>query len=330
MKKIKKVIAILAVCSIAALGVGCSTGTKQVADQKVETDKEIQTETIQVTHQYGEVQVPKNPQSVVVTDFGLLDTLQALEVETITGVPQDTSSLPTYLEEFKGSEYVNVGGLKEPNFEVLYELQPDLILIAGRQASQYEELSKIAPVVYMEVDTKDYIGSFEKNVTLLGEIFGKEEKAREMISGINEKVEQTKILAEQQGVNALITMVNKGEVSVFGAQSRFGIIHNTLGLQVADQQVDDSTHGQVVTFEYLLKINPDYLFVVDKNALPGQEASGTAKDVLENNMVKQMKAYEENKIIYLDTIAWYITSGGATATEIMVNEIHNALQTGQN
>lgn len=333
MKKLKKLLGLLAVSSMAIVGVGCSSTTEAPKDevkQEVNAQEEVAQEVVKVTHEYGEVEVPKNPKSVVVTDFGILDTIQALGVESVTGVSQDASSVPSYLKDYTTDKYVNVGGLKEPDFEALYELQPEVIFIAGRQANQYEELSKIAPVVYISTDIKDYIGSLEKNVTLLGEIFGKEKEAEEIMTKIRNQADEVKALAEEQDANALITMVNKGEVSVFGEASRFGIIHNTLGIKPADTNIEESTHGQVGTFEYLLEVNPQYLFVVDRNAIDsGDVASQAAKDTLNNELVNKMSAAKEDKIIYLDPIAWYITSGGIQATEIMIQEVQEALELGK-
>src|SRR5699024_3168207 len=54
-------------------------------------------ETVTITHEYGEEEVPKNPENVVVFDFGILDTLDELGVE-VAGVPQ--GSVPGYLEKY--------------------------------------------------------------------------------------------------------------------------------------------------------------------------------------------------------------------------------------
>lgn len=322
MKKHKKLVGLLALCSLAVVGVGCASSAS-AEQNKIENSQTQEVETMTITHEYGEVTVPKNPKSVAVFDFGILDTLQKLGVESITGVPQDVTSRPGYLDEYAKDEYANIGGLKEANFEKLYELKPEIIFISGRLASSYDELSKIAPVVYMAPDNNDYIGSLKNNVERLAQIFGKEEAAKEAVSMIQDKAAKVEEIVSKEGSNALITMVSKGEVSVYGEVSRFGMIHNALGFKAADTQIDDSTHGQTVTFEYLSKVNPDYLFVVDRNAVV--ESSETAKDTLNNPIVANMKAAKEGKIIYLNPVAWYLTSGGLTASQTMVDEVAAAV-----
>jgi ABC-type Fe3+-citrate transport system substrate-binding protein len=84
---------------------------------------------VTVTHELGEVLVARNPQTVVVFDYGLLDIVDSLGVEVV-GVVKAT--LPEYLSKFKDDAYVDVGTLFEPNFERIYELQPDVILVSAR------------------------------------------------------------------------------------------------------------------------------------------------------------------------------------------------------
>ena len=81
--------------------------------------------------------------------MGTLDTLDKLGVE-VAAVPHD--GLPSYLSKYE-STTENAGGLKEPDFEAISELAPDLILISARQAEAYDQLSEIAPTVYVGVDT---------------------------------------------------------------------------------------------------------------------------------------------------------------------------------
>jgi iron complex transport system substrate-binding protein len=48
-------------------------------------------------------------------------------------------------------------------------------------------------------------------------------------------------------------MTNEGQVSAFGDGSRYAIINDTFGFKSADDQIIASTHGQSVSYEYVLK-----------------------------------------------------------------------------
>ena len=125
-----------------------------------ETDNNDQSDEVVVEHELGKTTVEKNPEKVVVFDFGSLDTLDKLGID-VSAVPQQ--NIPSYLEKYESDDYENVGGLKEPDFEKLAEINPDLIIISGRQADLYDQLSELAPTIYLGVDTTDYMASFEKN-----------------------------------------------------------------------------------------------------------------------------------------------------------------------
>ncbi|AWB47082.1 ABC transporter [Paenibacillus sp. CAA11] len=276
-------------------------------------------EEIVVKHKLGETPVKKNPQKVVVFDFGALDTLDKLGVD-VTGVPQD--NLPAYLKKYEDSKYTNVGGLKEPDFEKVNAINPDLIVISGRQQDSYDEFNKIAPTIYMGVDTKDYLNSFTSNVKTLGEIFGKEAEADKELAAINDSIKALHDKVTAAGKNALIVLTNEGKLSAYGTGSRFGMIHDLFGFTPVDPNIEVSTHGQSVSFEYVMEKNPDYLFVVDRSAVvAGKGEAAPAKQVIENDLVKNTKAFKEGHIVYLDPNYWYLSGGGLESVAEMIKEV---------
>ena len=279
-------------------------------------------ETLVVSHELGETTVNKNPKRVVVFDYGILDSLDKLEVEGIVGLVQD--GLPEHLSKFESEDYSSVGSLKEPNMEKVFELTPDLIIISGRQADYYEELSKIAPTIHLGVNTENYLESFSENMNKLGEIFGKEKAVEKELTAITEAIEELNAKVTEKNVNGLITLANDGSFSVYGAESRFGIIHNSFGVTPVDETIEASTHGQKASFEYIVEKNPQYLFVVDRAAIVGGTTS--AKELFENELMKKTDVYKNDNIVYLNPNIWYTATGGFTSTMIMVEEIDNAIK----
>jgi iron complex transport system substrate-binding protein len=277
-------------------------------------------EKLTIEHKYGEAVIEKNPEKVVVFDFGILDTLDELGVE-VTGVPQAT--IPSYLEKYADKKYTNVGSLKEPDFEAIHAMQPDVIFITTRQAELYEQFAEIAPTVYVELDYTNYMDSFEKNMNLVGEIFGQEDKVASELKDIKASVEELNKKASALDKKGLIVLANEGKVSAYGPSSRFGLIHDVFGFGAADEKIEVSTHGQSISFEYIKETNPDVLFVIDRNTAVGGEAG--AKDVIENELVQTTAAYQNEKIIYLDPDSWYLSGGGLKSVKIMAEEIEAAL-----
>ncbi|MDE4084795.1 siderophore ABC transporter substrate-binding protein [Planococcus maritimus] len=314
----KKWLAAILVLVMFAVLAAC--GAEEEATDSQTADAQT-TETVKVTHELGETEVPKNPEKVVVFDFGILDTLDQLGVESVAGVAQ--GNIPTYLEQYEDTEkYENIGTLKEADFEAIHAMDPDLIIISGRQAEMYNEFSDIAPTIHLGVDTTDYMNSFTTNMETVGEIFGKEAEVEEELAAINEQIEGIQEKTASSEEKGLIVLANEGKVSAYGAASRFGIIHDVFGVKQADEGIEASTHGQSITYEYILDTNPDMMFVVDRNAAVGNDAS--AKDSLENELVQKTNAYQNDKIIYLDPDYWYLSGGGLQSVSEMVNAIKSA------
>lgn len=282
-----------------------------------------ETEEMTVTHELGEATFTKNPEKVVVFDYGVLDSLDKLGIEAVAGVPQE--SLPAYLEKYEDAEkYQNVGTLKEADFEAIHAMDPDLIIISGRQADMYEEFTEIAPTMYMAVDTENYMESFEENMTTLGEVFGKEDQVGEELATIDAQIEGLKAMVSESDEKALITLANEGKVSAYGAASRFGLIHDVFGVKQADEDIEASTHGQSISYEYILETNPDMMFVVDRNAVVGNGTN--AAESLENELVQKTNAYKNDKIIYLDPDYWYLSGGGLQSVAQMVTDVQSAFE----
>src|SRR5690606_4947349 len=120
---------------------------------------------------------------------------------------------------------------------------------------------------------------------------------------IEEKIENLNNKAKEIGKNGLFLMANDGNLSVFGEGSRFGVLYKEFGITPADENIESSTHGQKISFEYIIEKDPDILYIMDRAAITGGEIS--AKQVLNNDLIKSTKAYSEDKIIYLDSPIWY-------------------------
>lgn len=292
--------------------------------EKTENDEEDSEEpqTVTVEHELGTTEVDKNPEKVVVFDMGSLDTLDKLGIEVI-GVPQQ--SVPDYLSKYEGDEYENVGGLKEPDFEKIAEIDPDLIIISGRQGDMYDELQELGDTIFLGVDTDNYMESFEDNVNTIGEIFDKETEAADALDAIEEKIDKAKETAEEADKNGLIILANDDKISAYGPSSRFGLIHDVVGVPAVDEGIEVSTHGQNVSFEYVVEQDPDLLYVIDRGAAIGEGESAT-KLIVENKLMEDTKAMQNDDIYYLDPEYWYLSGGGLISVEEMVNEIAESLE----
>ena len=209
--------------------------------------------TISVEHAQGTTEnVPVNPETVFVFDLGVLDSMNALGLEA-DGVPD--AEFPESLSKYAGADYTKIGSMKEPDFEAIAAGDPDLIIISGRTAAAYPELSEIAPTVDLSVDQAQPMESFTEQATTLGRIFGQEDAVAGKLTEIDEKIEATKAKAADAG-KGLIVLTSGGETTAYGAGSRFGLIHDVLGVPTAADVKSDGAHGESVSSSSSRKPTP--------------------------------------------------------------------------
>lgn len=140
---------------------------------------------------------------------------------------------------------------------------------------------------------------------------------------LEEKVKTLKKQVTETEKTALIVMHNNGKFSAFGKDSRFGMLYKLLGFKEAVDHLDTARHGQAVSNEFIQKINPEYLFVLDRSVVVNKKA--TNKKAIENQLVKKTRAYENGNVIYLDPEAWYISGDGVASFKKKIKGISDNL-----
>lgn len=321
----KKAAAIVGGILVLGLGVfGFTKLNSGSQNQQTQQEQSAEQTTVQITDANGEkAELKKNPKRVVVFDYGVADILKNLGVDAVVGLPKN-GKMPEILSNYSDDKYTNVGSLKETDFEAVESLNPDLIIIGGRQAEDIDSFKEIAPTVYLATDGQNYMNSFSQVVTDLGNLFDKQDEAKKALNEINEKVADLKKTIEEKDLSASVVMANEGGISLFSQASRYGIIYSDLGFKQVDNNIEESTHGQQITFEYFLKHKSDYVFVVDRGAVTGKGES--AKSLFDNEVMNKTEVAKNGNVVYLDSVVWYTMTGGIESTKVMIDEISDAIK----
>ncbi|WP_201560370.1 siderophore ABC transporter substrate-binding protein [Psychrobacter sp. NC44] len=278
----------------------------QTADNasNVANNDAVSVEKITVDTVKGNVDLAMNPSPLVVYDMTLMQDLAALDV-AVDGMPSGLKL--DNLHSKTQPEPKTVGTVFEPDLEALNAMQPQAILVGSRMAEKYDALSSIAPTLDMTIDTANIYESSKQRLHDLGALFGKSAQAAKLQGNIDGLIDETKTLTKDKG-KGLVVMVNGNKLSAYGDKSRYGFIHTVLDIPMADDQIADARHGQPISFEYIQKTNPDWLFVVDRSAAIGEDGAG-AKAVLDNPLVAQTNAWSKNQVVYLSPDS-YLAFGG--------------------
>ena len=123
-------------------------------------------------------------------------------------------------------------------------------------------------------------------------------------------------------------MVTSGGFNVLGNDGLCSLIGREVGFENVgvDANIDTSTHGNEASFEFVVQKNPNYIFVMDRDAAIGTEGAKLAKEVVENELVMDTDAYKNGHIVYLAHPAvWYTAEGGISALDMMLADLESAL-----
>lgn len=279
-----------------------------------------QAESVKVKTYRGDDTAPLNPSSVVVFDLSAADALVALGIP-IAGAPQ-----PRRLDYLRQplATTASIGTLFEPDYEALIRMKPALIIAGGRSHRIVPRLKRIAPTIDMTIWGEDPFKQVRDNLRVYGRIFSVANKVDSLIAKLASRLARLRDAAKNEG-RALILLTNGARVTAFARGSRFGWIHDEAGITPATETSAKNRHGEVVSFEYIAKVDPDWLLVVDRSAAIGQSGPA-AKATLDNALVRRTKAWVNNRVVYLNSAGIYLAGGGPTSLLATIQILTDAFE----
>lgn len=304
------------------------TSSVETTDKEVEKDVASDSNnTVTITDNHGEVEVPKNPKKVVALDSRNYEVLEAMGVDLIAA-PKDV--MPATSSYLKDEKVENIGDHREPNLELIAAADPDLVIVGQRFADYYDDIKELVPnasVIDLNTDVSEEAESPGNNLleglinstTILGEIFDKEEKANELIADLEESIEKAKNAYKGGSVMGVIT--SGGEIGYSAPKYGrvWGPIYEILNLEPALEvnNVSSDHKGDDISVEAIAESKPDYLMVLDRDAgISTEESAKPAKEVLEaSQALKDLDVIKNDKIYYAPNDT-YTNESIITYTEI--------------
>jgi len=271
--------------------------------------------TVEVTDSSGnKVTVPVNPQSVVSLDNRTFETLEAWGIK-LAAAPKNV--MPADSAYVKDESVQNVGSHTEPNLEVIAAVNPDLVIVGQRFAKFYEDIKKLVPqaaVINVNIDVSaadgtagdSLVNGFKDITTMLGQIFDKNDEAAELNARFDQALEAAK--AAYNGTDTVMSVIVSGGNIGYSAPQNgrvWGPLYDIFGW-VPALEVENATtdhQGDEVSVEAIAQSNPDWMFVLDRDAATSSgEESVPAQDVINNAPALQnTTAVSKGQVLYAPT-----------------------------
>lgn len=334
----KKILTLMMVFAIVLSMTGCSnvspSDTATTSSPSTEAKPETVTvQSLNANKETVDIEVPFDPQRIAILDMPALDIIDVLGVgDRIVGSAKVTIEyLTDYNPDDSNGEIMNLGTVKTADLEKVAACEPDIIFIGGRLASVYNDLEAIAPVVYLAVDyEKGVVESTKSNAQTIAKIFGKEKEVDALFADFQPRIDALNEVLN--GKDTVLGMYNSNALGLMGTASQLNIITNELGANNLSDTVGETekaTHGEEASWETIITLNPEYMFILDRSTATGSADEGVlgAREVIENDLIKELDVYKNGKIVYFIEHAnvWYTSTGGVQALDTMLSDLEGAL-----
>ena len=268
----------------------------------------------------GDVEIPKDPKRIVDIS-GASDILSLIGYEVIGTANSDGydyTILPTYLEEtLADAQILGYSMLAEMDVEAIMALNPDLIIISTVQEKMYDQLSKIAPVVMVEMKQVDW----KEDFLHVAGVFGKEAEAQAWIDNYLAKAKEVgEQIKATYGADStyLSFLASAGSLFIFDQAGLGSILYNDMGLlKPVGMPEQEDISLPVVSLDGLASIEADYIFAV-----------GTDEDLKtleESSIWKGTKAVKEGNVVILPASPYFNQGYSPIGRLAFVDEVQSLL-----
>ncbi|WP_206120046.1 ABC transporter substrate-binding protein [Cellulomonas sp. HD19AZ1] len=263
-----------------------------------------------VEHARGETEVPAHPQRVVVLEPVQLDTAVALGVEPVgAAVLNEALGVPAYLGD-AAADVQTVGTVQEPNVQKIAALQPDLIIgTESRHSALYDQLSDVAPTVFMATQTDPW----QDNVRFTATALGDEADAQKLLDAYDARCQEIADEFGTAGQTAQLIRPRDGILTLYGPTSFAGSTLECVGFTTPERDWENSISVDVSP-ENVLDAKADHVFV-------------TTTDVTDESSVPE--AVRANAAafpqLHLVDQAWWITGVGPLGGQAVLDDIEKIL-----
>ncbi|UOR10482.1 ABC transporter substrate-binding protein [Halobacillus amylolyticus] len=313
-KKILLLFSLLFVLTIiSACGSGNGESSSDASNEEETADKERTLE-----HASGEVTIPANPEKIIAPY--LEDSLVALGV-----TPAAQWSIGNDVLDYLQPQLEDVPKIAwDLPPEQVIKHNPDLLIFSSPSSLQngsYEDYNKIAPTyVYKDEVSSDW----RKQLTQMGEILSKQDKAKQALADFDKKVEEAKAsLQESIGDESVAFVWTMGDQFFVFENTRYAaeIVYNEMGVtqpEFVKNLPEAEGQWNPMSLEKLGQLDADHVFLIGKEGEAGFET-------LKSSSVWQSTPAVENGQVYVMNEPSHWTIDGVIAHSMSIDKIVETL-----
>ncbi|MEC0246552.1 iron-hydroxamate ABC transporter substrate-binding protein [Paenibacillus chitinolyticus] len=272
---------------------GTKSGNNASSDSSGTASAASKSGTFTYQSENGPVEVPSNPQRVIVLTRFLTGNVMALGVPLV-GVDEMSKENPNFQEKLK-----NIEAVSDESLEKIIELKPDLI-IGLSDIKNIDKFKKIAPTVTYTYGKVDYL----KQQLEVGKLLNKEKEAQAWVDDFTARTKKAgDEIKARIGADATVSVIETFNKQLYVYGDNFGrgteILYQAFGLRMPDK-VKEATKKEgyfALSTEVLKDYMGDYV-IFSKNA---EEDNSFQK----TETYKNISAVKNNRVYEADAKAFY-------------------------
>lgn len=195
---------------------------------------------------------------------------------------------------------LDLGGVKEPNFEILLSAQPDLVLASCNTTANVDMRTSLEqaniPVAYFDIQ---HFSDYQRMLEICTQLTGCPERYTQYGEEVGKEIEQAVARQDGSAPTVLCMRTTGSSCKVKGSQDfLLGEMLADLGcVNVADQ---DSALLEDLSLEAIMAADPDYIFVVLQGSDPTDAQQTLERTLLSNPAWGSLRAVQENHFYTLE------------------------------
>ena len=228
---------------------------------------------------------------------------------------------------------VDIGNHREPNLEAIVAAEPDVIVSGQRFQTHDADIEKLVPdAILVDFEPRDgepFDAELIRHTESLGEIFGKQEEAAQLVDDFQNALERAKA-AYNPEQTVMAVNISGGEIGYVapGVGRTWGPLFDLIGMKPAleVQNATDDHQGDDISVESIAAANPDWMLILDRDAgTRTDEGSPAALSVIEDSAPLQNATAVKEGQLYVAPADTYTNESIITYTEIL-NQISEQLE----
>lgn len=286
------------------MGSACSNDTKEKDEDQQDDPEVAQTGTITYESENGPIEVPADPQRVVVLSSYAGDVIK--RGVNIVGADSWSMDNPNFADELVDAQEVS-----DDSLEKIIELDPDLI-IGLSTIKNVDKLNEIAPTVTFTYGKVDYL---QQHIEI-GKVLNKEKEATLWVEDFKQRAKELgEEVQEEIGEDTTVSVIEDYDKQLYVFGDNWGrgteVLYQEMGLKMP-KSVEEMALKEgyyALSLEVLPEYAGDYM-IFSRN-------SGADNSYLQSDIYKNIPAVQNGHVFEVDQKSFYFND--ATTLEFQLD-----------